>query len=230
MTGKNGILIALNHNKRVPKNKYGPNIDLSRTQLNYSLHDDKTPDEIAKYAKGQMFEAGIERTRKNGVMAVEIVFSLPNSHHQRDTRPFFKDCYDWVLRTFDGELLSFDVHLDESAPHAHALILPLIDGKMQGSNMKGNRENVLRINKSFSNEVASRYGLIMNRWKRLTPSEEDAIKRKVFVHLKDDSAMSSKVWPCIRDAVDKNPLPFAEALSIETHNSVAKNTNELLPS
>jgi len=40
-----------------------------------------------------------------------------------------------VKLNFAGELLSFDIHKDEAAPHAHAVILPLIDGKMQGSNM-----------------------------------------------------------------------------------------------
>jgi len=213
---KNPIQVALEHNKRSPKNSYGSNIDVSRINLNYSLHNDNTPDEITRHARRRIFEAGIVRLRKNAVMVVEIIFSLPISHHQRDTRPFFNDCYEWVKRTFDGELLSFDVHLDESAPHAHALILPLIDGKMQGSKLMGNRENILRLNNLFSEEVAIRHGLYSTNSKRLSSTEARAIKQMVYLRLKSDPAMLSAVWPCIRDAIDKDPLPFAEALSINT--------------
>jgi len=41
-------------------------------------------------------------------------------------------------------LLSFDVYLDESAPHVHALILPLLNGKMNGNEImdgKGNKSS-----------------------------------------------------------------------------------------
>lgn len=210
------FLKALEHNKRSPNNNFPPNIDVSRIHLNYSLHKNMTPDEIARLARNKIFEAGIVRLRKNAVMAVEIIFSTPISHHQRDTRLFFNDCYDWVKRTFDGELLSFDVHLDEAAPHAHALILPLINGKMQGSNLKGNRENILHLNKLFLEEVAVHHGLHSIERKRLTSSEAKAIKQKLYLRLKSDPAISSAVWPCIRDAIDKDPLPFAEALSIHT--------------
>lgn len=219
---KVGILGALDHNKRTPKNSYSPNIDVSRIQLNYALHDNRTADEIARYARNKMFEAGIERLRKNAVVAVEIIFSLPISFHQRDTRPFFNDCYEWVKRTFAGELLSFDVHLDEAAPHAHALILPLIDGKMQGSKLKGNRDNMIRLNNLFVSEVASRYGLSGARSQRLSSAEAHAIKVQVLKRLKTDPAMLSEVWPCIRDAIDKNPLPFAEALSITINAGLNK--------
>lgn len=230
---KNPIQVALEHNKRSPKNSYGSNIDVSRINLNYSLHNDNTPDEITRHARRRIFEAGIVRLRKNAVMVVEIIFSLPISHHQRDTRPFFNDCYEWVKRTFDGELLSFDVHLDEAAPHAHALILPLIDGKMQGSKLKGNRQNLLRLNKLFSEEVAINHGLYHTTNKRLSSADLKAIKQKIYLRLKSDAAMLSTVWPCIRDAIEKDPLPFAEALSIYTPASVRvidKPLNKILAS
>lgn len=206
------FLVALEHNKRSSKNKFPPNIDASRIHLNYSLHNNLTPVEIARLARNRITDAGV-RLRKNVVMAVEIIFSTPNNYHQRDTRSFFKDCYEWVKRTFAGELLSFDVHLDEAAPHAHALILPLINGKMQGSALKGNRANVLRLNKLFSEEVAVHHGLYSIDRKRLTYTEAKAIKQNVYLRLKTDPAMSSAVWPCIRDAIEKDPLPFAHALS-----------------
>ncbi|MES2498922.1 MAG: plasmid recombination protein [Pseudomonadota bacterium] len=167
--GKNGILEALRHNKRTLQNERGAtgNIDATRTSLNYSLASADTPETIAKHAKVQMVEAGIDTPRKNQVMAVEVLFSLPIDRHQQNTKPFFADCHKWVLKTFPGELLSFDIHLDESAPHAHAVILPLIDGKMQGNGVIGGRGNLMRLIKLFHLEVARHYGLSRSENKRL---------------------------------------------------------------
>ena len=167
INGKDGVLVAMRHNKRTPRNALGANIDVSRTSLNYSLTRSDTPETIAMHAKVQMLQAGIDKPRKNGVMAVECIFSLPIDRHQQDTKSYFKACYEWVKQTFAGELLSFDVHLDESAPHAHAVILPLINGKMQGDKLKGNRDNIKRLNDSFHHEVAMYYGLIRSATTRL---------------------------------------------------------------
>jgi len=132
ITGENGILFAMQHNKRTLQAERGApaHIDASRSSLNYCLAGNDTPQAIATHAKVQMLKAGIDKPRKNAVRAVEIIFSLPIDRHKQDTKPFFTDCYGWLIKTFAGELLSFDVHLDESAPHAHAVILPLIDNKL----------------------------------------------------------------------------------------------------
>ncbi len=162
-----------------------------------------------------MVMAGIDTPRKNGVMAVEILFSLPIYRHNQDTRPFFNDCLAWVKQTFAGELLSFDVHLDESAPHAHAIILPLIDGKMQGSELKGGKGNLYRLNDLFHSEVASRYGLAKASRQRLNAKDKQNIERQVLTRLKSDNVMLSCVWACVRDAIHKDPMPYAQMLSIE---------------
>ena len=160
--------------------------------------------------------------RKNGVMAVEILFSLPIDRHGQDTRPFFNDCMAWVKQTFAGELLSFDVHLDESAPHAHAIILPLIDGKMQGNSLIGGKGNLMRLINLFYNEIAYRYGLAKASRKRLNAKDKQSIERQVLTSLASDSAMQSSIWPCVRDAIHKDPLPFAQMLSITLEKPTRK--------
>jgi hypothetical protein len=214
---KGGVLEALKHNKRELQSERGADshIDVTRTPLNYALAGDDTPANIATHAKVQMVKAGIDTPRKNGVMAVEVLFSLPIDRHQQDTKPFFMDCYEWTLKTFAGELLSFDVHLDESAPHAHALILPLIDGKMQGSELKGDKANMYSLNDLFHKEIAHRYGLSRRDSKRLNSNDKATIERQVLTRLKADKVMQSCVWPCVKDLIHKDPLPFAQMLSIE---------------
>jgi hypothetical protein len=222
--GKNGVLEALKHNKRTLQKERGanPNINPKKSSSNYSLVSDDTPESIALHAKMQMLKAGIETPRKNGVMAIEVLFSLPIDRHNQDTRSFFTDCHKWVLKTFAGELLSFDVHLDESAPHAHAVILPLIEGKMQGNSLIGNTGNLMRLIKEFHFEVARHYDLTRGGSKHFSSTEKQIIEKLVLARLKSDPAMSSSVWACVRDSIHKDPLPYAQMLSIELKNSIRK--------
>lgn len=214
--GKSGVLVALKHNKRELQKERGSDmhIDVDRTPLNYCLFGDDSPTNIATHAKVQMLWAGIETPRKNAVAAVEIVFSLPIDRHNQDTRSFFAECCEWTRKTFAGHLLSFDVHLDESAPHAHALILPLIDGKMQGRDMVGNTGNLMRLINLFHSEVAKHYGLSRSDRKRLNASDKATLEREVLTRLKTDKVMQSCIWQCVRDAIHNDPLPFAQALSV----------------
>lgn len=215
--GKSGILVALKHNKRTLQKEIGANanIDVNRMSLNYALTAPATPEYIAQYAKAQMVMAGIDMPRKNAVMAVEVIFSLPNDRHSHDTKPFFLDCFQWVGRNFDGELLSFDVHLDEANPHAHAVILPLVGGKMQGSDMVGGTGKLMRIINLFHKDIACRYGLSRVKSRRLNKSDKESITRSVLVRLNGDSVMSSAIWSVVRDLIGEDPLRFSQILSIQ---------------
>ena len=222
--GKNGVLAALRHNKRELQTERGAgaNINVTRTSLNYCLAGESTPSNIATHAKVQMLQAGIDTPRKNGVMAVEVVFSLPIDRHQQDTNPFFADCLAWLNKTFAGELLSFDVHLDESAPHAHALILPLIDGKMQGNKLMGGTGNLMRLINLFHKEVARHYGLSRADYKRLSANDKQSIEQLVLARLQGDNVLKSRVWPCVRDAIHKDPQPWAQLLGIDKPKAGSK--------
>jgi len=45
------------------------------------------------------------------------------------------------IQYIPGVLLSFDVYLDESAPHVHALILPLVNDKVNGNEIMDGKGN-----------------------------------------------------------------------------------------
>lgn len=222
--GKSGVLEALKHNKRTLQadRSAGSHVDVTRTPLNYCLTEPSTPEAIAMHAKVQMVKAGIDVPRKNQVMAVEVLFSLPIDRHSQDTQPFFNDCLAWVKQTFAGELLSFDVHLDESAPHAHAVILPLIDGKMQGNSLIGGKGNLMRLINLFYSEIATRYGLPKPLRSVYLPKTSKGIERQVLTRLKADAAMQSSVWPCVRNAIHRDPMPYAQMLSREPDKALHK--------
>lgn len=214
--GKNGVLNAAKHNKRELQSERGAgaNIDAFRTSLNYSLTDPATAEQIDRTTKVLMVKAGIDKTRKNQVMALEIIFSLPINRHKQDTRPFFQDCMNWTQQNIPGVLLSFDIHLDESAPHAHALILPLVNGKMKGHEIMGGKGNLMRLINRFYADVAVNYGLSRNQSKFLAGKHKEGIEQQVLSWLVTDSVMKSVVWPVVRDAIHKDPLPYAQLLGI----------------
>ncbi len=215
--GRNGVLNALKHNKRTlhAERGAGANIDPLRTSFNYALTGADTVEQIDRRVKVLMVQAGIDKPRKNGVMALEIIFSLPIDRHQQDTRPFFEDCLQWVKKNIPGVLLSFDVHLDESAPHAHALILPLVDNKMKGHWVMGGRGNLKRLINLFHTEVARHYGLSRNETKKLNGKAKESLFRQILSDLVSDPVMKSAIWPCVRDAIHNDPLPYAQLLNID---------------
>ena len=212
--GNGRVLAAAKHNKRNTQHerKGTQHIDFTRSYLNYALVGDTSPKEIADHAKAQMRKAGIDKPRANAVLAIEIIFSLPIERHNQDTRPFFVDCCCWVRNNFAGELLSFDVHLDEAAPHAHALILPLVDGKMQGSDMVGKRSNLHRLHDLFHEQVGIRHGLKRVKASRLSETDKENLAKLVVAALENNA---QKGWPIFRDWVKNDPEPFAELLSID---------------
>ncbi|MCB1983979.1 MAG: plasmid recombination protein [Burkholderiales bacterium] len=232
--GKNGILNALKHNKRELQTERGAgaNIDAFRTPLNYSLTDPSTAEQIDRKAKVLRVEAGIDKTRKNQVMALEIIFSLPTNRRQQDTRPFFQDCLAWTKQYIPGELLSFDIHLDESAPHAHALILPLVNSRMNGHKIMGNKGNLISWINRFYSGVAVHHGLSRNQSKYLAGKQKETIEKQVLTQLVTDPVMKSTIWPCVRDAIHKDPLPYAQLLGIDqqTGNGKRKSFTQIMTS
>lgn len=210
------FLAAIKHNKRETQKEFGApdNINLERTPLNYSLHGLTVAVDIERYSKSLLALAGVSSVRKNAVWAVEVVFSLPDTWHSKNTTDFFQDCYQWTLKTFDGELITFDIHLDEAAPHAHALIFPLIDGKLQGNKIKGGLKELYERYDSFYKEVASKYGFTPPSKKLMSSRDKELLAKNVMKALSNDSIKSSLVYQCIRDSIYSNPVPYAQSLGI----------------
>ncbi len=67
----------------------------------------------------------------------------------------------------------------------------------------------------FDAEVARHYGLSRNETKRFTSQDKAHIAKQVLTSLAADPVKKSMIWPCVRDAVQKDPLPYAQLLGIE---------------
>ena len=108
-----------------------------------------------------------------GDQAVNLDKEADNSHLLRcpEIEQWAKDVYDWCARRYGQEnIIGFHVHLDESSPHIHALIVPV------GQRAKSGRECVMwsakfgknryeygrilrEMHTSLYEEVGSKYGL-----------------------------------------------------------------------
>ena len=108
-----------------------------------------------------------------GPQTVNLDKGADNSHLQRcpEIEQWAKDVYDWCAKRYGQEnIIGFQVHLDESSPHIHALIVPV------GQRAKSGREcvmwsakfgkncyeygQILRgMHTSLYEEVGSKYGL-----------------------------------------------------------------------
>lgn len=211
---KKTFMAALKHNKREIQSERGSNsnIDPLRSHLNYSLSGVRTAKEIAEHAKKLQDEGKVTNHRSDRVEAVEIVFSLP-VNFAGDHKAFFLDCLAWVQRHFHAPLLAFDVHLDEAAKHAHCLLLPLVNGDMNGSEILGKRNAIKQRQASFFKEVAGPHGLLPPKEKPKGVHKAN-LEHAVLMELQRDAAMKSKVWPVIRDDIHANPTAYAERLGI----------------
>jgi hypothetical protein len=219
LKGAGIITKAAQHNKRAEQDELGArrHIDPSLSSRNVSLHGLATPRAVADYARERMGVAGIGKLRKDAVRAIEWLFSLPAGHGV-DDYAYFRDAMLWVAAHSGGleNILCADIHRDEAQPHCHVIALPLVGGKMLGSDLLGGRAKLAALKNDFHANVAKRYGL-----RREGGILQGALKHEA-VHMvlemlnqSGDAALQSKAWQAIREAVEANPRPFLAALGLD---------------
>ncbi|TXI62715.1 MAG: hypothetical protein E6Q48_05480 [Limnohabitans sp.] len=217
LTGGGIWLAAARHNKRVIQAELGAgsHITPTRSRLNISLIGPQTPEEVARLAKERISLTGASKPRKNAVLGVELVFSLPKNH-RLDVVEYFTACAQWAGQQFGGmdNIISADIHRDEAQDHAHVLLVPLIDGRLKGSDAVGNKRKLAELQTSFFYSVATGFGFSKPRSKLSGNAKAQTVKR-VLDKLINDPAAKSVAWSVIRDSVERDPLPYALTLGIE---------------
>lgn len=215
--GKGHLLSAARHNRRAIQAELGSNknIDVSRTHLNETLMGEASPELVAAYAERLMAEANITHLRKDAVRAVEVLFSLP-ANHRLDDRLYFLACVKWVESFLGGVILSADIHRDEAVPHCHVLVLPLVNGRMNGSAYVGYKSNLKLIQQSFYLGVGLEFGLKQPP-ERLPLQVRRTLAALVVktIQSSGDSVVSSIIWPLLKDLIEREPSPFAFHLGID---------------
>lgn len=217
LTGKGIILAAAKHNLREIQAERGADshIDPLRTNLNYVLQGHPTAASVAATAQALMDSAKVKPLRKDAVRGLEIVFSLsPQSTIEHSK--FFSDCVAWTERYFQVPILNATVHLDESAPHCHVLLLPLVDGRMIGSSLFGNRVKLMALQADFHTQVGQGHGLVrQTTQKRHSAAVRYEAADMVLAVIKvNPSGLDGYVMGLLRDCIAHNPEPLIQALEL----------------
>lgn len=156
------VSASIRHNKRlgICESKSADRIDLSMSHRNYAVAGPKTMRQVLRLVERRL--AMVRRKLRQGtILAIEVVCSLPKDT-TLDQRAYFVDTVKWIERHFGGSIniVSADVHLDESCPHVHALIVPVIDGRVCGNALLGGPRKIQAWLDRFHAEVAAKYGLM----------------------------------------------------------------------
>lgn len=200
---KSVIRVAAAHNLREIQTELGAGaasgINPALMHLNYVLRGPGTAAGVADLALALLDNAGVENLRRDACMALELVFSLPPAA-AIDHREYFAAAVAWADAHFNAPILSAAVHLDESAPHCHVLVLPLVAGRMQGGALAGGPSKIRMMQSDFQQQVGQRFGLAHQpRAKRLSRGNATMAGRMVLEVLQAHPERFNE--PGVRDAL-----------------------------
>lgn len=235
LTGKDIIRIAAKHNHREIQAEIGADshIDHTRIGLNITLAGAATAAEVAAYAEHLINDSGVGNLRRDAVRGIEIVISLPvvsTINHAA----FFSDSLAWVREFFSVPILSAVVHLDETAPHCHVILLPLVNGRMVGSDLVGNRARLKAIQASFHEQVGQRHGLTRPKApRRLNSATRGKSASMAFTAIvgNPDLLLKADVEKAVIESFGRNPEPLLAALGMAiptTPNKTGKTFVEIM--
>uniref|UniRef100_UPI00404726EC plasmid recombination protein n=1 Tax=Limnohabitans sp. TaxID=1907725 RepID=UPI00404726EC len=222
------LLGAARHNLRKIAAELGPSscIDIERSRFNVILTGPDSPEAIVNLAKEKILQTDndIKKLRYDYVQSVEILISLTRELNGGSI-PFFQACVQWLENWFgETKILSAVIHLDENYPHVHVLISPVVGGKVNGS-LLISRKNLLAQRTAFGVEVAAHFGVQLP-CARLSKSDQRKAALKVLQHLESSLSplLSDQAWPSIKQAITKDPQPFAADYGIKVEFEEPKPT------
>ncbi len=213
---------AIRHNYREIQAELGANshIDATRTHLNQNLVPKTTAADLMLRVTDviEAYESQhSRRIRKDAVLAIEVLFSLPVMSSEIPVNDYFRDCLSWAKDQLKpGEVISADVHLDEAAPHMHVIFLAVTPSALNGARIKGYKSAKREREQNFYDNVAAKYGLQAPPTK-LTKWDRVLLAKKVLskIESSDDPLTRSQHFPLIKTAIELDPSIWAQNLGIE---------------
>lgn len=142
------LRVALRHNLRQQNtdHRHRGAIDSARTPLNRVVVGPAAPEVAVQIAESvfDAFDIALP-SRVDGVVAIELVIQAPSVC---DETAFWDACLQWTRATFQ-HVLSAVVHHDQKRAHMHVLILPVLDGRLAGSELQRGDYGRPRLNASL---------------------------------------------------------------------------------
>jgi plasmid stability protein len=113
--------------------------------------------------------------------------------------------------------------MDEAMPHMHVLIVPVIQGRLRGSDAIGYGRHFTSLLRSFHVEVAAAFGLRVYAAANAGRSRKAAAKA-VLQHLaeNEDPVFDSAAYPVIKEVIEAQPAKFAALLNLNWDDTPAR--------
>ena len=127
------------HNRREsPDGTYSnPNIDPERTHLNVRRSDHPDKEELKTLIDQRISEREVQqkKVRKDAVKMISVLVSASpeyiNSLDRDEQIQYFDEAFKFCQRRFGKQnVIEMNVHFDETTPHAHVSVVPIIKGKL----------------------------------------------------------------------------------------------------
>jgi len=107
-----------------------------------------------------------EKYRKDAVRVVEVMITASPEAFERhggqmsDQSEYFKDSLRWLEDKFGKDnVVSAQIHLDETTPHLSVYIVPNVGGKLNAKEFLGGRQKLSAMQTDFAEKVGKKYGL-----------------------------------------------------------------------
>lgn len=226
------VAIAARHNLREIQAELGASrhIDPARMNDNVLLAGPGTAAEVADTATDIMQRANVGKLRKDAIRALEVLVSLPFDY-QENPIGFCRDVLDWITNRFAVPLLSAVIHRDEELPHMHILLLPLVSGRMVGSDLIGGPRRLAELQAGFFKEVAQKHGLSRPaQSQRLNKNERIKFARLALSALQNRPSLlqNAEVNMALISAIGINPEPLLDALGLTPQVNAVENLTRLM--
>ena len=161
LNGIGGIRRHLQERERVKTN---PNIDLSRSHLNYCI-EGLTPDHLVSRVNSRIKQLNLKKHPRSDAVGLEDIivsassdFMLNLDIEQREQ--YFADALHFFQNRYGKENVMYcQCHLDESNPHIHVGIVPITpDGRLSAKSLFSPK-TLEQLQTDFHLAVSSHYGL-----------------------------------------------------------------------
>lgn len=221
------LLIAARHNLRDQQAEHGAaaSISLELSHFNIVLHGPSRPKDIVSIASDLKTKYAVpkRKLRVDHVQAIELVISV-RKDSVLDELAYFRASLRWVMDVFGEEmLLSAVVHYDESEPHMHVLVLPILDGQYMGG-QPIDKTRLPKLNKRFATEVGNAFGLSLERKPKLHATQRSEAVTLIVGHLIEqaDTLITSSVWRVVAKHIQQAPQEYLQVLGLNLPDTPRK--------
>lgn len=245
------------YGKHLDRSKKVVNADPDRTHLNFRVVMDETTGKLVanrmQYTKGlkeridERIRDGYTHTNKSGqkreirkdaVRYIDIIMSAGHDEMMAVVKAnklveWAGKSFGWCAKEFGvANIVDFSVHLDETTPHIHAVVVPITeDGRLCAKEMMGNSVHFRKMQEGYWKEVTSKYGI--ERSELGSVAKHDDVKKyyarvnsSMADYITDPLKMNAQVLQA--PIIDTPPIRHRENWAEEQNKTISKRFQEAI--